>query len=61
MAATFSLGAIRAAWSGAYPGVAMAQGLRAVVLWAAAWLLLSLWKASAGQQAPAPATPAAQG
>jgi hypothetical protein len=61
MAATFSLGAIRAAWSGAYPGVATAQGLRAVVLWAAAWLLLSLWKPGTGEQAPARATPTVQG
>jgi len=31
------------------------------MLFAAAWLLLYLWKPSAGQKVPAPPTPAAQG
>jgi hypothetical protein len=61
VAALYTLGAIKAAWSGGYPGVAIAQGLRVVVLWAAAGLLLYLWKPRAGRNEPAPATPAAQG
>jgi hypothetical protein len=61
IAAALSLGAAKAAWSGAYPGVATAQGLRAVVLWASAWLLLYLWKPRAGQQAPARPRPATRG
>jgi len=61
VAATHTLGAIKAAWSGAYPGVALSQGLRVVMLFATAWLLLFLWKSRAGQPSSAPATPAAQG
>ncbi len=61
IAATLSLGAAKAAWSGAYPGVATAQGLRAATLWASAWLLLYLWTRRAGQQELAPPTPATRG
>ena len=61
VAATHTLGAIKAAWSGAYPGVALSQGLRVAVLFATAWLLVYLWERRAGQPASAPATPAAQG
>ena len=60
VAGTHALGAIKAAWSGAYPGVALSQGLRVVTLLATAWLLMYLWRARGWRQASAPATPAAQ-
>jgi VIT1/CCC1 family predicted Fe2+/Mn2+ transporter len=44
IASIHTLGAVKAAWSGAYPGVALSSGLRVVMLFAAAWLLLYLWK-----------------
>jgi hypothetical protein len=43
IAAIHTLAAIKAAWSGAYPGVALASGLRVATLFATAWLLLYLW------------------
>jgi hypothetical protein len=49
IAAMLTLGAIKAAWSGAYPGVALAQGLRVAMLCAAAWLLLILSRPRATQ------------
>lgn len=59
VAGTHTLGAIKAAWSGAYPGVALSQGLRVAMLFATAGVLVYLWNPRAGPQAPAP--PAAQG
>jgi vacuolar-type H+-ATPase subunit I/STV1 len=44
IAAIHTLGAVKVAWSGAYPGVALSSGLRVAMLFAAAWLLLYLWK-----------------
>ncbi len=61
VAATHTLGAIKAAWSGAYPGVVLASGLSVGMLVATAWLLLYLWKPRTGQQEPAPTTPTARG
>jgi hypothetical protein len=61
VAATHTLGAIKAAWSGAYPGVALSQGLRVAMLFATAWLLLYLWKPRAGREEPAPTATTAQG
>ena len=49
VAATHTLGAIKAAWSGAYPGVALSSGLRVATLFATAWLLLYLWNRGPGR------------
>ncbi len=61
VAAMLALGAIEAAWSGAYPGAALSQGLRVAVLFATALSLLYLWKPRAGHQASAPTTSAEEG
>jgi len=61
VAATHTLGAIKAAWSGAYPGVALSHGLRVAMLFATAWLLVHLWKARGGRQAAASTPAAAKG
>jgi hypothetical protein len=61
VAGAYMLGAIKAAWSGAYPGVALAAGLRVAALFVTAWLLLYLWKARGGRPAAASTTSAAQG
>jgi hypothetical protein len=44
VAATYTLSAIKAGWSAAYPGVVVSSGLRVAALFATAWLLLFLWK-----------------
>jgi hypothetical protein len=59
--ATHALGAVKAAWSGAYPGVALSQGLRVVTLFATAWLLIYLWEPRAGRREAAPPTRMAPG
>jgi hypothetical protein len=61
IAAMHTLGAIKAGWSAAYPGVVGASGLRIVALFATAWLLMYLRKPRAGQKQPAPTTPVVQG
>jgi hypothetical protein len=40
IATALALGAVKAAWSGAYPGVAVSSAVRVVMPFASAWLLL---------------------
>jgi hypothetical protein len=44
-----TLGALRAGWAGAYPGVALSSAVRVVMLFATAWMLLHLAKPRRGQ------------